>query len=174
MPSETTPRPAPGRRTWLVIAAVTAIAVAGNLAWQRIHRPPGDPSPDAVAASTYKALLQQLPFRFHLPNVDVSSYRLLGENGDLTNGRTNLMSVDYEERSGDILELTEGTPRWMLPVFTGRRSLGRVVIGGRVWTKYRHSDPILATTLPDGLHVIVRNGAGWGDLARFAARVPAR
>src|SRR4029077_4815444 len=109
----------------------------------------------------------ELDFRFHVPAVNPASYRLLGLSGDLTNGRSNMMSIDYRERqSGDFVTATEGTPSWMISALGGGHPWGAQTSNGLGGTKDRHSDPILATTLPDGLHVIVRDGDGtWGDLA---------
>src|SRR4029077_17280246 len=137
VPSQTMPGSAPSRRGWLAFGILVATVVAAVLAWQHLQRP-DTPSSDAVAADTYKDLLSELDFRFHVPAVNPASYRLLGLSGDLTNGRSNMMSIDYRERqSGDFVTATEGTPSWMISALGGGHPWGAQTINGLVWTKYR-------------------------------------
>jgi hypothetical protein len=166
---------------WLSLRGVVCMAMLGLLGyavwlgWERAH-PPSDQPNGHTAAFAYMSILQHASFQFHLPSprgYDVAA----GMLGWQTPGPNTVMSLMYTPK-GDPhgqMQLAEGTQRnpSLLHAMTGGKpAIGTVFINGLVWSEYHSSDPVLNTTLPDGIQISIRLGNSFRDEEKLAARVP--
>jgi hypothetical protein len=163
-----------GGRLLLAVAVVAAAAAAGWLAWGRSGSH-DHPYPGLSNASVYRAIVRHADFPFHLPAVGARTHAV-DMGGYPAHGRGDMIEIDYRSSAtGAMFGLLEGRQRRpvsLIQATAGRRPLGRLTIRGRVWTRYRQSDPVLATVMPDGVQVVVRGWGSWRSLAAFAATVP--
>lgn len=176
-PAHPTVPPSP----WLTPRRLVYMALLGLLGytawlgWQKTHQA-ADEANGRTAAAAYLSVLEHASFAFHLPNpqgYNVSA----GMLGWQTPGPNDVMGLFYTPRNDPDgqMELDEGTPATPSLIHgetNGKPSIGAVTINGLVWSKYRNSDPVLTTTLPDGIQVSIRLGRGFAEEEKLAARVP--
>ncbi len=125
----------------------------------------------------YAYIVRHAAFHFHLPaargyRVYAGGRLAIGLHGSSEAGLT------YEplRNPGDQLWLDEGVGKPTVLHFEtfGKPLLGSVVINGQVWHEYRNDNPILATTMPDGVQVAISGFESFAQDIRLAARVPVR